>query len=410
MTPRFKNTAIDGLKIDTRSGVFYFRDTVHISPTKSVWVDKSLKTTSITVAKERAKDIQRKLIRGEETIEDLKRVRHTFDDAFDLVIKMQSSPEKDKDTLDQSKSIIENHLRPWFRENWPFFGEWVRAGKVVSFETHFEEVWADYKTQASGRKLPKHLIGADEEHIAEWKKKNSKPRNLQHDRRYLIMALIRAEKRGWIKKHFDKSDFELKVTSEPIGKYIPDAQVQAILNAAKKYPAVFLQVLMAVIMGMRISEILHVSKEEISLERREIDLDPKRVKTRRRREVPIPIPDEIFPLLKAAVEASQGRFVFPAKFWSVAGQPVNWDKPTDDNSYHWDLIRETAGVDCRFHDLRHTAITNMLIAGMAETAIRKICGVSEETMRRIYAHIEDQLKAKFRILFTGKFQLKEGAI
>ena len=62
-----------------------------------------------------------------------------------------------------------------------------------------------------------------------------------------------------------------------------------------------------------------------------------------------------------------------------------------------------AKVDARFHDLRHTCITNLLKNGMPEIAVRKICGVSEQVIRAVYAHIETELKDRFRGFFTGRF-------
>jgi integrase len=156
-------------------------------------------------------------------------------------------------------------------------------------------------------------------------------------------------------------------------------------------------------MGMRISEILHLAKAEVNLKRLEIDLNAKRVKTRKRRQVEIPIADDVLPLLQSAYHESEGLYIFPATFHHVPGQPIDWNQPQDDNSYVWRKVKAAAGVECRFHDLRHTAITNMVVRGMPETSIRQICGVEEDTMRRIYAHLKKELKTQFRGLFRGKF-------
>jgi hypothetical protein len=49
----------------------------------------------------------------------------------------------------------------------------------------------------------------------------------------------------------------------------------------------------------------------------------------------------------------------------------------------------------------------MLKAGMPEIAVRKICGVCEATIRRVYAHIEKDLKDQFREVFKNKFDCAE---
>lgn len=379
-------------------GVYYFRGTV-----EGIFIERSLKTDSITLAKDRADQLRKAPQRESKK-------RHTFDDAFDLVIKIQST--KADNTLDQTTTQINKHLRPWFREKCPFLDQ---------FEKNFEEKWADYKIDQAQKKTEETFkrieqIQTQITQIQNVKRKEKLrariirlqesiqlPRKLAHDRRYLLMTLIRAFNKGWIRREFQESDFELNDSGDPIGKYLDDNQVQAILNEAISHEKFYLQVSLAVLMAMRRSEILHLKKEEIDLFKREIDLNPKRVKTRQRREVPIPIPDRIFPLLKKFYLAAEGEYLFPAWHTNQTGKPLDYNTPQDDNRYHWDKIRKKTGIEARFHDLRHTAITNMLKAGVPDIAVRKICGVSEATMRRVYAHIEKDMKNQFRDVFKDKF-------
>jgi integrase len=413
VSPRFTPTKYEGI-FQHESGSYWLRSTVHTPDLQPKVIDRSLKTKSITQAKERADQIKRKIMSG---AEEAGPTRVTFDEAFTLVLKMQANPKNDEDTTLQAESIINHHLRPWFKKHCPYL-----TGSVPRYPDGFikqhEQVWTDYTTEASARKPPAHLFDKEgkvrsQVKLDTWLEKNKTPRKLEHDRRYLIMALIRAHKREWIKRKFDRRDFPLNEVSEPIGQFIPDEDVQRILNGLSRYPKPYLQVLMAVIMGMRRSEILHLHRDEVDLKRREIVLDPKRLKTRRSREVPIPIAAPVFPLLEAAyrtMETQGGQYLFPAQYHNVEGRPVDWNKPQDDNRHFWDKVRSEEGLEVRFHDLRHTAITNMVKAGLPDTAIRKICGVEEGTMRRIYAHLEDELKGRFRDLFSGKFEVKHVAV
>jgi integrase len=431
-TSRYEPSGDEGIERDKRSGVLYIRDTIHISPAESRFVERSLKTKSIVAARAAAAEIRNRMIRGEVEEEE----RRTFGEAFDAVVKIQST--KKGGTPGQAIDIVDGHLRPWFAENCAHLTGKLKRYKG-SFEKHYEDVWADYKIEASFRKVPAHLrerlerasrlqdpaaIAKAELRIEEWRGENAEPRKLEHDRRYLVMALKRARIRGWIQKEFSKKDFGLEDVSESIGQYVEDEAVQALLEAARPYPKLHLQVRCALLLGMRISEVLHLAKAEVNLKAREIDLNPKRVKTRRRREVPIPIPDELLPDLERVYKAASGPYLFPAEHHTFEGRRVDPMKPQDDNSFHWNKVRLAAArararaerpgitdqelevveaMTCRFHDLRHTAITNMVKAGLPETAIRKFCGVHETTMRRIYAHIERELKDRFRNLFCGKF-------
>jgi integrase/recombinase XerD len=53
-----------------------------------------------------------------------------------------------------------------------------------------------------------------------------------------------------------------------------------------------------------------------------------------------------------------------------------------------------AGVDARFHDLRHTSATNMLSNGIQLPVVQKILGHADMRTTQIYAKVVDELVAK----------------
>jgi integrase len=56
----------------------------------------------------------------------------------------------------------------------------------------------------------------------------------------------------------------------------------------------------------------------------------------------------------------------------------------------WEKARTRAGVQCRFHDLRHTGCTRMLEAGVAFPVLATLMGWSTATtvrMAKRYGHI-----------------------
>lgn len=293
--------------------------------------------------------------------------RHTFSEAFELLLKIQSP--KAKNTYAQAQCVVA-HLSPWFTTNAPYLDE---------FETDFEERWAEYR--AAQAKIPAH---------------SGKPRRLAHDRRYLVMALRRAQAKGWTKKAFSKRDFSLNEAHEPIGKYVEDANVVKLLAALSIHPRTKLQVMMALMMGMRLSEILKLRKEEVNLDRKEITLDPNRLKTRKPRKVPVPIANDVLPLLAAAFAEAKGIYVFP--------MDRNPDEAQSDNRHWWTIARRRAGVKCRFHDLRHTAITNAIAAGIPTEWVTQIFGATPAVISRVYAHLRKEDQEQFRNLFDGRFK------
>lgn len=65
-------------------------------------------------------------------------------------------------------------------------------------------------------------------------------------------------------------------------------------------------------------------------------------------------------------------------------------QPIGDLKEGWEAAKKRAGVTCRFHDLRHTACTRMLEAGVPFAVVTDIMGWSPSTairMARRYGHI-----------------------
>src|SRR5579875_1618094 len=128
----------------------------------------------------------------------------TLRDGFDLLLKIQSA--QSKNTFAQAKCVVA-HLR------------WFDAITFEQMETDFEEFWAQYRAAQAGCLTRK-----------------GKPRKLGHERRYLVMALRRAQIKGWIKRSFRKSDFPLKESHEPVGQYISDEDIQKLLSFLVCHP------------------------------------------------------------------------------------------------------------------------------------------------------------------------------
>jgi integrase len=51
----------------------------------------------------------------------------------------------------------------------------------------------------------------------------------------------------------------------------------------------------------------------------------------------------------------------------------------------WEKAKRDAGIECRFHDLRHTAVSRMIDAGVPLPKIAKIVGWAPATMVRMAA-------------------------
>jgi integrase len=85
-------------------------------------------------------------------------------------------------------------------------------------------------------------------------------------------------------------------------------------------------------------------------------------------------------------------YVFPAERYGASGNvfeatayATDPTKPLASIKETWEGAKERAGVKCRFHDLKHTAVSRMLDAGVPIAKIAKIVGWSPATMVRMSA-------------------------
>ncbi len=85
-------------------------------------------------------------------------------------------------------------------------------------------------------------------------------------------------------------------------------------------------------------------------------------------------------------------YVFPAERYGASGDvfeatayATDPTKPVASVKEAWEGAKKRAGVKCRFHDLKHTAVSRMLDAGVPIAKIAKIVGWSPATMVRMIA-------------------------
>lgn len=365
-TSRYQPTSHPDIEQDKRSGIFYFRGRID-----GKLIDRSLRTSSFTLAKERAKLVTAKALGIEP--KSMRIARRSMREVFDRLLMVQSA--QAPKTYTMAKTQVK-HLR-WFEQSkYQYLDEFAKDPDVA---------WAAYvkaqKILTPGRKL-------------------------SHDRRHLVMALKGAQAAGWTKKNFTKRHFTLLEATKHIGRAIPDDELRRILSALKQYEKTYIQVMLALYTGMRKSEILCLRVDQVDLSRAVICLDPDMIKTRRPRKLDIPIPPDVFGFVATRVRQAienGGAFLFPKWEGSKSKHQINWNEPQGDNRYWWNRVREETGITARFHDLRHTVISNLIKQGMPINSICQIVGATEETVSRIYAHVMGDTQAQFKNAFTGKY-------
>lgn len=171
--------------------------------------------------------------------------------------------------------------------------------------------------------------------------------------------------------------------------YYVDSREKALLVAAAKesrssniLPALTL----ALYTGMRIGEILAMTWDRVDLENGYITLEI--TKGGRMRHVPISA--AAVEVLRGLQERpGQGKYLFPG---SVEGH-------VKDLSNAWEEVRRKVALvvpkfkRCRFHDLRHTAGSDLVKAGVPIPVVKEILGHREISTTMRYAHVlQEQLR------------------
>lgn len=160
-------------------------------------------------------------------------------------------------------------------------------------------------------------------------------------------------------------------------RILDSAEESVLLTALRRHQRPIIRT--ALLTGMRIGEILGLQKGDIDWSLRVIKL----TRTKNNRSRVIPISPKLEKILRVAWD-NPSIFIF-----TYAGRPIK----SINHGFRSAVTR--AGVaPIRIHDLRHTAATRMLLAGVDVITIKEILGHSSLEMVMRYAHSTDEAKKK----------------
>jgi len=155
-------------------------------------------------------------------------------------------------------------------------------------------------------------------------------------------------------------------------------------------------IIIALNTGMRQGEILGLKWDWIDFEKNFISIPQTNTKSKKERKVPINSVLKTL-LLERKLAVGNTKYVFP----SPRGVEKNlaWVKRS------FKTACKKAGIEnLRFHDLRHTAATRLVDAGIPLHAIAKLLGHSTVRVTERYSHPEESVKEAVEIL--GNFNKK----
>jgi len=155
-------------------------------------------------------------------------------------------------------------------------------------------------------------------------------------------------------------------------RYLMPGEFQTLLSNCADFLKPIVTV--AVHTGMRRGEILGLRWDRVDLEQRIITVID--TKNGERKDIPM---DETVRTLLQGLERKE-EYVFS----NAKGKP--FDKMTIHFAFH-KAMKQTGITDFRFHDLRHTFASNLVMAGVKIEKVQKLMGHKLLTMTQRYAHL-----------------------
>ena len=192
-----------------------------------------------------------------------------------------------------------------------------------------------------------------------------------------------------------------------IGRALSEDEQLRILTACKesRSRSLSVAVLLSIHTGLRNAELRHLRWRQVDLIEKSLTVGKSKTAAGEGRGVPLS--NTAFECLKQwrsqFPNAQPSHFVFPSEKYGLKGEqgyldgtPAPYDiKPTvaiGSWKVAWTRARTDAGVECRWHDLRHTFISRMAESQASDATIMALAGhLSRKTMER-YSHT--RLEAK----------------
>lgn len=250
---------------------------------------------------------------------------------------MNHKASRAESTMVSAELHLTKHLVPWFNEHCPY------VDRIN--ETVWEQYILDQRRLSSTRKL-------------------------FNDRKHLVCVMLYAYRKGVIPRQLQFRNPDPRTNA---GKVYSDVEVERLVSFSN--PELRLQILMAATMGMRRGEILSLAWEDIDLEGDVLHIRSEKTKTRIARSI------GISPQVLTAFKAIErdGPYLFPSRF--------DPNKHTTTHKSAWGACKKRARVKGRFHDLRHTFLTNAFHTH--KLPVQDVCayaGLNIIVAQRVYLH------------------------
>jgi integrase len=286
-----------------------------------------------------------------------------------------------------------------------------RESRIRLLRDVAKEYLADYRLRFRGITFAEYAIGhvvrqlgdkllvdIDETEVLGYQsarlKESAAPKSINEEVRFLLTMM--GEPGDVIRLRLRKKK-KLKLPSRrKIGKAYEPEETQQMqqLSRMSRSPHIHLALTMALNAGMRDAEIKSLAWSQIHLGKNYIQVGESKTAAGEGRTIPINS------VLHEAIVDHQAWY--REKFKEIRPEwyvfPFGRPRPSDPTRHvttiktAWKNIRKTANVTGRWHDHRHTLITQLAEGGAGEETIRQIVGHVSKEVLRDYLHV--RMKAK----------------
>ena len=307
-------------------------------------------------------------------------------------------PEKDPSTITQRDAEKALSIRKAEIAQGKF--DIIKTEKPVKFEKLIEAYleWADEnhkspeRDHAACKNLLTHFKGKNiyglnlweiEKYKSERKKQGRKPETINKElgviRRMFNLAL-----EGSLNVKTGKNPVQgLKLVKVPKlkARVLKDLEFQKLYEAASNH---FKPILLCAYMtGMRRSEIARLKWKDVDFDDSYIYV----VETKNGESRTIPIGEPLLMLLQKTKKDTTSEFVFITPNGNPYTSLTSWKSA-------WSTALKDSGIEkCRFHDLRHTFISNLIVGEKEDFAtVMALSGHKDISMLKRYSHTQDEAK------------------
>jgi integrase len=257
------------------------------------------------------------------------------------------------------------------------FPEFVELKKIKSPATYasIKNQWEKHLKPYFGGMRIADVTEAEWQRYVHEKRKTMPTRKFFNDRKYLSMFLNWMHREGSLRQLPKLHDVDPETK---VGKIFTDDEISRLIEHANQN--LKLQILMALTMGMRKSEILTLEFSQIDFDKKTIHLPAEKTKIRKART--FGISDICFSRLLARSRQATTRYVFTATRGAIGSMRTGGEMRA------WVFCKRRAGVVGRFHDLRHTFLTRAFKESVNPALICDYAGLSLDEAQKTYLHFD----------------------